>query len=138
MITEITEVTVKTEHRLKVGNDIMVDVKDLTTTTSPDGQEITILNHSRNINEREYIVRNTMKKKDGKTLESESTRISQMSDQDAKEFLEEWNRKWKKRVITEPEVKTATDEAVKQAKRAKLQNNTLQKKESKTPTRDKN
>merc|ERR1712018_482617 len=114
---------------LNIGNDVLVDFKDLTTSTAPDGEEISTLNHYRKINKREYIVRTTMRKKDGKTLESGSARVSQISDAEARKFLEEWNSKWKKRVITESEVETATEEAIKQAKKAKLEDSVLNKEE---------
>merc|ERR1712080_516404 len=96
----------------------------------PNGQEISILHHCRKINKKEYIVQTVMKNKDGSTLES--TKLTKMSDAQAKKFLVEWDMKWANRTITDSEVKTATDEAVKQAKKAQVQANELEKQEEKT------
>merc|ERR1712110_310808 len=124
MITEVTEAIVKTEHQLRAGNDLLVDEKELTTRMSPNGEEITILVHSRKINDNKYVVKTTMRNKDGNTIES--VKMTKLSDAQATKFLDEWNRKWANRTITDSEVKTATDEAVKQAKKAKVQNKQLE------------
>ena len=54
-MAEINEIIVKTEHQLRLENDILVDKKELTTITDQNGQETSILWHSRKINDTEYI-----------------------------------------------------------------------------------
>merc|ERR1712080_134226 len=125
---EITEVIIKTEHQLRVGNDLLIDEKELTTRTYPNGQEVAVLIHTRKINDNEYVMKNSMKDKDNVT--SESVQLTKLSDAQAKKFLDEWNKKWETRSITDSEVKAATDEAVKQAKKAKAQNKLLEKAEA--------
>merc|ERR1711894_49996 len=108
------------EHRLKVGNDNLVDTKVQTTSTAADGKETSTLHHSRKINETEYLVRSSKEVKDGKTIEL--TKESNMTDEQAEDFLQEWNMKWKKQVMSESEIETATENAIQPAKKGNDEN----------------
>ena len=119
MLTEISEVTILTEHNAKVGDDNLVDIKELTISTANDhSKEKSILIHTRRINEKEYIVKSIMRNQDKDTLEYNS--MSDLSDVQIHEFLEEWKDKLRKRKIKDSEVKAATERVKKEAKKAKL------------------
>ena len=119
MLTEISEVTILTEHNAKVGDENLVDIKELAISTANDhSKERSILIHTRRINEKEYIVKSIMRNQDKDTLEYNS--MSDLSDVQIHEFLEEWKDKWRKRKIKDSEVKTATERVKKEAKKAKL------------------
>jgi len=129
-MAEINEIIVKTEHQLRFENDILVDKKELTTITDQNGQETSILWHSRKINDTEYIVKSIIKNKDSES--AETTQLTKFSESQTEAFLLEWERKWSTRTITDSEVKIATEEAVKQAQEAKSQANVLEKDEDQT------
>jgi len=129
-MAEINEIIVKTEHQLRFENDILVDKKELTTITDQNGQETSILWHSRKINDTEYIVKSIIRNKDSES--AETIQLTKFSESQTKAFLQEWERKWSTRTITDSEVKIATEEAVKQAHEAKRQANVLEKDEDKT------
>merc|ERR1711894_421665 len=103
------------EHRLKVGNDNLVDTKVQTTSTDADGKETSTRHHSRKINETEYLVRSSKEIKDGEIIEL--TKESNMTDEQAEDFLQEWNMKWKKQVISESEIETASENAMQPAEK---------------------
>ena len=96
MLTEISEVTILTEHNAKVGDENLVDIMELTISTANDhSKERSILIHTRRINEKEYIVKSIMRNKDKDTLENNS--MSDLSDVQIHEFFEEWKDKWRNR-----------------------------------------
>ena len=123
-MAEINEIIVKTEHQLRLENDILVDKKELTTITDQNGQETSILWHSRKINDTEYIVTSMMRNRDSES--AETTQLTKFSESETEAFLHEWERKWSTRTITDSEVKIATEEAVQQAQEAKRQANVLE------------
>ena len=87
MLTEISEVTILTEHNAKVEDDNSVDIKELTISIDNDhSKERSILIHTRRINEKEYIVKSIMRNQDKDTLEYNS--MSDLSYVQIHEFLE--------------------------------------------------
>ena len=114
MLTEISEVTILTEHNAKVRDDNLVDIKELTISIANDrSKERSILIHTRRINEKEYIVKSIMRNQDEATLEYNS--MSDLTDVQIHGFLEEWKDKWRKRKVKDSEVKAATERVKKRS-----------------------
>ena len=127
-MTDVNTVIVQTEHghvfnrtsQMRFENDTLIDKKESTTKTYPDGKETSVHYHYRKINETEYAIKTVMM--NNETSSSETIQLTKLSDAGIKDFLDEWDRKWSTRTITDSEVeglenlKIALEEAGKQAR----------------------
>ena len=87
------------EHEMVVDDVLLKERKELTTLTTNDGTEKSVLVHTRTIGDKVYEVRKVMQ--GGVALET--TVNTSLTEEEAYTFQEEWNVKWQP-TITDTEV----------------------------------
>ena len=94
-----TQKAVVMEHEMVVNDILLKERKELTTLTSGDGIEKSVLVHTRTIGDRVYEVRKVMQ--EGVTLET--TVNTSLTNDEAMQFETDWNQMWQP-TITDAQV----------------------------------